>query len=109
MQLGKVSDGYHTFDELYEHRRALFRLLTHLLPDNAWKARYHDDGTMYDGFFIVGLECQGKQITYHEPVQFWASFKVRELARAPEYDGHTPKDVVKRLEEMATVVWQMTK
>ena len=30
---GDISDGYHTFDELYEHRIALFITLARLLID----------------------------------------------------------------------------
>ena len=58
-----VSDGYHTFKELYEHRVVLFvALITALTqqeyhPSNkiCWKSKKHSDGTMYDGWFIAGI------------------------------------------------------
>lgn len=40
---GKVSDGYHTFDELYEHRCLLFINLVHFnLGNAAWKPHFPD-------------------------------------------------------------------
>ena len=58
-----VSDGYHTFKELYDHRIALFvALITALMqqeyhPANktCWKSKKHSDGTMLDGWFIAGI------------------------------------------------------
>lgn len=63
---GSTSDGFHTFDELYHHRTILAALLLNQLPGlDPWKARLHNDGTMYDGFFIVGADTMGGQATYH--------------------------------------------
>lgn len=54
--IGDLSDGYHTFNELYHHRALLFATICNLNPDKAWKSMKHHDGTMYDGMFIVGIE-----------------------------------------------------
>jgi len=39
------SDGYHTFDELYEHRHWLFLSLMKMWPERAWASKLHADGT----------------------------------------------------------------
>lgn len=65
-QISKVSDGYHTFRELYEHRMTLFQALVnemastnsrsqYEIPDyrNVWKSRQHSDGTMFGNMFIA--------------------------------------------------------
>jgi hypothetical protein len=92
-----ISDGYHTFDELYEHRHVLFMNLCGIV-DNAWKSKKHSDGSMWDGWFIAGINIEkGKQITYHIPIRLWNDFRVRELEFAPEWDGHTSDDVIERL------------
>lgn len=95
------SDGYHTFDELYSHRHALFIALLHRQQNKrpaAWKSRMHHDGTMYDGMFIAGIgEKAGEQITYHMPVRLYKELHVQSRQYAPEWDGHTPEDVVERL------------
>lgn len=95
---GAISDGYHTFSELYAHRAALFSVVVNSNPEISWKSKQHHDGTMFDGMFIVGMDTEFGQITYHYNIERdWDLFKVKELAKAPEWDGHTPSDVVKRL------------
>lgn len=95
---GKLSDGYHTFNELYDHRAALLVALIHLLPNQSWKSKLHHDGTMYDNMFIVGIDLPDGQISYHYDIDpWWHRFKCKELACAPEWDGHEPNDVIARL------------
>ena len=104
LPVGRLSDGYHTFDDLYEHRCTLFVLLLNALTDLdedivTWKSRVHSDGTSYKGWFIAGLHSAGgEQITYHLPDKFWSILSLpQELDKAPEFDGHTPQDVLTRL------------
>lgn len=101
-QIGELSDGYHTFNELYEHRTALFALIANTQPycEHAWKSRKHADGSGYDGYFICGIDLPriGQTITYHVNDKYWSFFKnVKTLENAPKWDGHTPSDVVNRL------------
>lgn len=92
---GETSDGYHTFNELYEHRHALFAVACSFL--GGWKSKLHDDGTMFPGWFIAGLTTSEGVATYHLPIRLWGWFPGRELDKAPKWDGHTPADVVDRL------------
>lgn len=92
---GEISDGYHTFNELYEHRHALFAVACHFL--GGWKSKLHQDGTMFPGWFIAGLTTCDGPATYHLPLRLWDAFPGRERERAPEWDGHTAGDVVTRL------------
>ncbi len=100
--MGDVSDGYHTFNELYEHRTELFRLLCRWLQPVSWRSRLHSDGTMFEGFFVAGIETvPGSQITYHIPIAKWDDFAyVSTYPRAPKWDGHTAADVVERLKRL---------
>lgn len=101
---GQLSDGYHTFDELYDHRAALTAALFKSLPSGTvYKSKHHSDGTMYDGMFIVGTELPtGKLISYHYDLDpWWDIFNIREVEYAPKWDGHTPDDVIERLKEYA--------
>jgi hypothetical protein len=100
---GQISDGYHTFDELYDHRCLLFALYLDT-PDgiHGWKARKHADGSEWEGWFIAGIELVGYDgpvgtITYHIPNKFWNLFHVDEREHAPEWDGHTSADVIARM------------
>lgn len=96
--LGEFSDGYHTFNELYHHRAILFSIVCKTYKDKAWKSKMHDTGDMYDGMFIVGIETPYGQATYHYNINpYWDMFDVKELEKAPKYDGHTPDDAINRL------------
>lgn len=100
VSLGFMSDGYHTFDELYHHRAVLFSVICNINPEISWKSREHHDPNypMYDGMFIVGIETPEGQATYHYDLEpYWEMFNVKELDRAPEWDGHTPDQAIERL------------
>ena len=99
--MGEISDGYHTFNELYDHRAVLFAVICNEHPHLAWKSKLHHTGDMFDGMFIVGMNTTYGQISYHYDMRLWDLFVVPELEHAPEWDGHTPADVVKRLERVA--------
>lgn len=94
----KISDGYHYFGELYDHRMALFRALMKRYPTMAWKSKVHSDGTTMSGWFICGIFFKkGQQITYHLPLNWWGSIDARVYKKAPTWDKHTPDDVLRRL------------
>lgn len=99
-----ISDGYHTFGELYEHRIALFIVLCRFIYNDeytehtVWKSRKHSDGTEWEGWFIAGIDNKkGEQISYHLPIEKWDLLKIHVRAKAPVWDGHTPNDVIERL------------
>lgn len=92
-----ISDGYHTFGELYHHRAILFSVICNQNKNVAWKSLQHDDGTMFDGgMFIVGVETPQGQYTYHYHIEpYWNMFNVKELEYAPKWDGHQPSDITR--------------
>lgn len=98
-----VSDGYHTFGELYDHRITLYIALCKIISatdvTNVWRSRKHSDGSVWDNWFILGINVEkGKQMTYHIPETRWTEVEFAvTLNKAPEYDGHTAEDVLKRL------------
>lgn len=92
---GTISDGFHTFDELYDHRMVLFAVVLKAHQDKAWKSRLHADGTMWDNWFVVGVNTPEGQFTYHYKAEHWDLFDVPELDRAPEWDGHMPSDITR--------------
>jgi hypothetical protein len=99
--VGKVSDGFHTFDELYAHRCVLFAAL--MLSSNvpAWCAEADSKGKALPGWFLAGMElAPGQMITYHLPDHIWPLFDGTRVVRreyAPPWDGHTSVDVLDRL------------
>jgi len=102
---GNTSDGYHTFNELYHHRAVLFSVICNQNASLAWKSKQHSDGTMFDGMFIVGINTPYGQATYHYDIDpYWGTFRVRELDRAPEWDGHTASDAIDRIGRMSALI-----
>ena len=95
--VSKITDGYHTFEELYWHRMILFSVICKQNKDRAWKSKLHDDGTMFDNYFIVGIETEEGHYSYHFHLGYWNYFNVRELDKAPEWDGHKPEDITRLL------------
>jgi len=104
-----ISDGYHTFGELYEHRIVLYiafcKMYSRDQPNyslkypEVWKSNTHSDGSVWDGWFLLGVDTQsGKQITYHLPMSYWDQCDfATTLDKAPDFDGHTSADVLERL------------
>lgn len=106
---GKTSDGYHTFDELYDHRAKLFAVLVSVFKNRSWKSLKHSDGTMYDGMFIVGIDTPEGSATYHYDLNYWDIFDCKEIKNAPEWDGHTPTDAINRILNMKNYILQASK
>lgn len=99
-----VSDGFHTFREVYR-----FRLAYNALLFNEWaragvnqvhKSKRHHDGELCFGgaYFVVVAVLPAGQITNHYKLEHWDLFKIPEFdtARVP-YDGHTPQDTLSRM------------
>lgn len=99
----EASDEYHTMSELYDHRRALtvalFNTLYEQTPYTPCKTKLHHDGTMFPGYFMVFVNLGSGYISYHYALEHWDKFAIKEVDRGPDYDGHTSKDVIERLEK----------
>lgn len=95
--VGQVRNDYESFNDLYALRHALFIALCHAYHDLAWKSKVHEDGTMFDDYFIAGIRLPEGMVTYHLPIELSGVLQVEELGAAPAWDGHTAQDVVDRL------------
>lgn len=102
--MGNVSDGYHTFNELYRYRMlynaAFFNELAKKGDVKVCKSYRHHDGEecFGGGWFIVMAELPTGQISNHYENRYWELFNIPELDTAWEWDGHTPKEVADRIE-----------
>ncbi len=100
-EIGEVSDGYHTFKELYAHRVRLFSTLMCAFPDEAWWSHLHHDGSKWDGWILAGIDTPAGPVTYHLPVSEVPMLpEGTELERGKEWDGHTAADVLERLKSL---------
>jgi hypothetical protein len=119
-----TSDGYHTFKELYEIRKAYNVALFNewakhwyirdkqikegrMVPANVVFVEYnvhkswrHHDGELCfgGGWFIVCANLPSGQISNHYKAEDWDLFKIPETQKALfPFDGHTTQDVINRL------------
>jgi len=103
---GDTSDGYHTFNELYDYRRvynaALFNEWASQGKYDVHKSWKHSDGKdcFGGGWFIVVAELPTGQVSNHYEAQYWDSFVIPSKDTANEYDGHTPKQALSRIAEL---------
>lgn len=106
---GSVSDGYHTFDELYEFRKvynaALFNEWYASGRVEVYKTYRDSEGNLFDNgdwFLVVAILPTG-QISNHYAKEDFELFKIPEEPQSPyEFDGHTPQDVLQRIRKFET-------
>lgn len=115
--VGDISDGHHTFNELYDHRIILYLcLLQHMGIEEQYTVGYpyydtvyaydvywsdtHHDGYKLDGWLIVGCinNVTKEQISYHISDKYKYLLDQDDYVdKAPEWDGHSSEDVLDRL------------
>ena len=95
----KISDGYHTFEDLYYQRCVLFASICNQNRHISWKSKKHYDGEKcFDGnWFIVGIDTPDGSYTYHYEMKYWNMFTIKELENGKEWDGHTEENVTRLL------------
>ena len=101
---GEISDGYHTFNELYLYRmlyNAAFFNLLNKEKYNVHKSKRHHTGEecFGGGWFIVMAELPTGQISNHYELKYWNLFDIPEREFAMAWDGHTPQQAAQRLDD----------
>lgn len=101
-----ISDGYHTFGELYEFRKiynaALFNQWAKEGKYMVHKSKRHSDGEpcFGGGWFIVVAMLPTGMISNHYEMKDWNLFHCDEYSTATTFDGHTPNDVITRIQKL---------
>lgn len=97
-----MSDGYHTFDELYEHRILLYLL---------WLVEEKGGGQNRDVYWVkdhfpdwdlVATNVGTQQISYHVPISYRDVLQKHFVQRDTldhVWDGHTSADVADRMRD----------
>lgn len=108
-----MSDGWHTFEELYNYRALYNAGLVNMI---AWAKKYtvgpkafdgidvikskkHFGGEpCYDGeYFVVMIKTPWGQISNHYKLEHWNKFVCRSTKTGWKWDGHTMKESNERL------------
>ena len=98
-EIDDLSDGFHTFRQLYYQRMMLFATIVKQNHDKAWKSLRHEDGELCfgGGWFIVGIDTPEGSYTYHYENKYFDLFDCEILDYGKHWDGHTEKDVTRLL------------
>lgn len=99
-----ISDGQHTFGDLYFHRMCLTKIIAYVVTTEdamlvgtrhrVYRSTKHSDDSMFDGYFIVVFKTPEGDYSYHYEMKYWDMFDFLPTHdRADEYDGHTPDDI----------------
>lgn len=113
-----VSDGFHTFDELYYYRlcynAALINSLVQLINDNpakfkdikVCKSKKHFGGEPCygGGWFIVMINTPWGQISNHYKLEYWDMFNCRVADTSWKWDGHGMKEAMERLNKLSKFI-----
>ena len=96
-----ISDGHHTFDELYEQRMLYHAAWVNSAPSayGSHKSLNHNDGgpCFGGGFFVVSSRVPGL-VTNHYKLKDWDMFQIpAEPNELWEFDGSTPQDSLDHL------------
>lgn len=98
-EIDDLSDGFHTFRQLYYQRMMLFATIVKQNKDKAWKSLRHEGGELCfgGGWFIVGIDTPKGSYTYHYENKYFDLFDCEILDYGKHWDGHTEKDVTRLL------------
>jgi hypothetical protein len=123
VSIDSVSDGYHTFEELYVQRTVLLSLAINsltLLKMNGHisdllilKSLFHEDGTNFgDTTFLLAVafvyEGEAKQFSFHCMKNTWDLFTVPAYVNSIiKYDGHTPQSAISNIETLTNMLGDM--
>lgn len=96
------TDGFHSFDELYESRALLHAYAVQEWRRRGWEVvkswRHHDGEPCFGGgWFIVTVITPEGPAAFHYPEAEWDLFDVRAEHLAPEWDGHDTAEAHRRL------------
>ena len=101
----EVSDGYHTFTDLYNHRIGLFLLVISLLKKSNKEIKIWYADSEEINWYIVGIDFEDdkKIISYHVPnnvKEYLDKMNVEYLDKLPPFDGCDSNCNLKRIYEM---------
>jgi len=98
-EIDDLSDGFHTFRQLYYQRMMLFATIVKQNKDKAWKSLRHEGGELCfgGGWFIVGIDTPKGSYIYHYENKYFDLFDCEILDYGKHWDGHTEKDVTRLL------------
>ena len=99
-----ISDGYHTFGELYRYRTVLHAIACQHWLDRGYsviRSKRHSDGEpcFGGGWFIVQATLPEGLVSNHYEMKYWALFQVPTIEKAFKWDGHTPEQACDRMLE----------
>lgn len=115
---GNVSDGWHTFEELYYYRLCYNAIFINALVDlkkrlpgiysdiKICKSKKHFGGEPCygGGWFIVMISTPWGQISNHYKLEYWNMFNCPVTKQSWKWDGHGMKEAMERLNRLSKYI-----
>ena len=104
--LKEISDTHHTFASLYKERMVLFAIICTAYPELSFKSKKHfleEVDPMFNDDFIAGIYTPKGIATFHFKLKYWDLFPIKEIDRAPEYDGYNEDEALARLSSLIDI------
>ncbi len=95
-----ISDTYHTFGELYDHRYELYLALCRSTRYQVYKTKKNFEKEEWEGWFILCIDSPDGQISYHLPNKYWDDIACDEVEYNCKYDDHNSEQVLERLKQL---------
>ena len=98
-----ISDTWHTFGELYQHRSILYIKLCKELSEKGkyvvYRTRKHFDKSIMEGYFILGIKLpDNSYISYHMNNKNWALCDfAKTISCSPLQEKYTSLDALNNL------------
>lgn len=91
--LDEISDGWHTMNDLYQHRALLFAVICRAYPDKAHITFHHQNRAMPEGKFYVWIDTPEGQYGYHYLLEELELFKGIKEEPFDYYDGFRDNNI----------------
>ena len=104
--LKEISDTRHTFAHLYKTRMILFAIICAAYPELSFKSKKHfeeESDPMFNDDFIAGIYTPKGLATFHFKLKYWDLFSIKEIDRAPKYDGYSEDEALDRLSSLIDI------
>ncbi len=105
--LDDISNGFHTFRELYDQQVALLSVISALIPAYCVKSKQSHDGNMSKGMFTMRINYPNiKPITFHLKNEYWDKIPCAESDQLRECEMLHATNNLKRLEELSHILFK---
>lgn len=102
-----ISNGFHTFKELYDQQAALLSVISAMIPEYCEKSKQQLDGNMSEGMFAMRINYPGiKPMTFHLKREYWDKIPCAVSNQLQGCENANTSNNLKELEELSHILFK---